>query len=377
MMGREWTRPRVLSFAACATLTAACAGDEPGQARIQADMDPVRSDIVVDDEPVSRVGWTSGDPEFGGVVDGAVLDDSTAVVLDAQRGVVTFLSTDGRWLELGGLGGAPGEFGQLHSIVRLPRGGLGVQDVGLGRLTIIDSGEVIETLTSDALTRATVLARTAEDGWVTGPPMPAIPIPGDPGWVSMPVIRWDRSFLTPDTLFVIDYADMSVPTPFPFEGYVAATEERFAVASSEAPRVDWRDREGEVVRSTDLVAEPARLDDAAWAQYVWGTSARIGTAVGDEQLAQMLAPQRAEASDFLPYLGSLWFDQDGRLWVGRYAPDFWHPGEYQVIEPRRGHSLRVSVPGRVQVLDAGGGILLAVERDDLGVEAVSIYSFAR
>jgi hypothetical protein len=377
MPDRGTTKGRMVWLALFVLLGAGCAREESAYEEIPLDAEPLLPATLVGHEPLTRIGWTSGDPEFGSVVDGVVLDDSTAVVLDAQRGVVTFLFTDGHWLEMGGLGGGPGEFERLHAIVRLPGGELAIQDVGQGRLTIIDSGVIVETLSSSVLTRATVIAGTGDDGWITGPPMPVVPIPAEPGWVSMPVLRWDRAFLTADTLLVIDHADMSVPTPFPFGGYVAASHERLAVAISNIPRLDWHDQEGERMGSTELDLEPRPLDDSAWARYVWGIEVRLGEEMGDDELARMLAPQRAEASEHLPYLGSFWFDQDGRLWVGRYAPDFWHPEEYQVIAPDGGLPQRVRTPESVQVLDAGEGLFLAVERDDLGVEAVSLYASPR
>jgi hypothetical protein len=71
----------------------------------------------------------------------------------------------------------------------------------------------------------------------------------------------------------------------------------------------------------------------------------------------------------------MWFDQEARLWVGSYASDYWHPEEYHVFNPGGGEPERVRIPDRMQILDAGGGMFLAVERNDLGAEAVSLYAF--
>lgn len=112
------------------------------------------------------------------------------------------------------------------------------------------------------------------------------------------------------------------------------------------------------------------LTDEMWSAYADWVRAR--TTEGPQETEAWLAERRGLVVEPLPPIGALLGDAEGNAWVGEYprvSPD--RP-RYRVFAPDGAWLGWVRTPPRTEILDIGTDRILAIQRDPLDVEAVTV-----
>jgi len=332
---------------------------------------PERTAFMVGD-PVYRVGWSSEDHEFARVSSGVLLSDGRAAIADGgSRQVVMLDGTGGVEAIIGGPGEGPREIGSLRSISRLPGDTIVVEDGLNRRFTVVHGGEVVRSYPRMSTTALTAIG---VDGvallMTTSSYQPFFEEP----WLQFHVVRHTPDTERWDTIHGFDFAPKIVEgeTPDPFRPYgsFAMTQGAVLVARGDRAQVEMVDPEGGIFRIVRWTEEPVAPTEAFWTAY----SEYVVSQSGDfrESATQRLAESRSAVGEALPYVGRLQGDAVGRAWVSPYVPDYRHPARYRVFDATGEWRGWVDMPDRTEILDIGQDLILAIQRNELDVDAVAL-----
>lgn len=160
-------------------------------------------------------------------------------------------------------------------------------------------------------------------------------------------------------------------------GLLAAAEHGLWVADTAEPEVAFWAESG----------APARL--VRWHRALDRSSESVRRGLMDAFVSAVPAEQRPlfeqrreefPVRDELPAFGAMLAGEGGSLWIGEYVgfmPDALEmpnpTQEWLVVDPERERAHRVVTPPGVKVLRVGSDFLLALHRDNLGVESVRRY----
>ena len=342
-------------------------------------------------EPVYRHGSGSGDYLFGTVRHGVLFPDGGAAVFDAANTEIVVLRPDGGSHELlAGSGEGPSEVGFVARMFALGTDSLLVDDNWNARFTLFVDGAVARTISLDEnrglasglgsrgidasgrlLMSSASYRRGFRDEWL-------------PGYL----VRLDLDTLVPDTVGSYDWVPFVPPddeadNPFPHLGRVGAAGGRFVHGRSDTPELIWRESDGTVRQVTRWQPEwvyPTEEHWRAFEAYLRVTLPPVNPHLQtekaiEEMIQQSLARYRVEPDEPLPLFGSLFGDDEGRVWLPEYAVASQRNGypSYAVISPSGEWLGRVDVPTGLRVLDVAGGRVLGVVKDEMDVESVVVY----
>lgn len=363
---------RSLCPSAAFVVTVVSSAMASGQEMVRHESLPLESSKLSVGAPIYSVGSVDGDVVFSRVFMGVIRDDSTAVVVNSGGSQeLYFLGTDGRVVAVrGGSGQGPGEFVRITSLARLGKDTVVVEDDGNSKFSFYVGESLVgeERFGSpDMNLRYNLLAWTsAGQLFAHG----STPTASEEEWVRGAVVRYDRASKAFDTLVVYDIARAfdpgAVPDPFRPSGRVAADEAALYRVRGDQARLDIYSSDGSPVRTVQWGAQQRALSDSLWAEYVDYGELRgyDGARLGDGARAAVAQP--------VPEVAEVVADGSGNVWVAEFSPDRWHPRRFWVFS--RGGEFRGSVvmPVRTEVLDIRHGLVLAVQRDALGVPTVEL-----
>jgi hypothetical protein len=355
----------------------------------------------VDPDPTLSIGTFQGDPVFQlyQVQGAARLQDGRIVVSNAGSGEIRVFDGEGRFLVAHGRKGeGPGEFQRPTLTGVLGSDTLVVVDSGLRRISFIQAGVgFLESfpLSDDAGGGGYPQGMFADGKMVLG---------GGFVWsnesgvelgsasnrrsTSYAVVGLDGEVVTDLGEFPGSESFLQIQTQgggtismrarlIPFGKYAmqAVGPERFHYASGESWEIRSFDSSGELRRILRLSRDPlpVRAPDLE--------------ALIQEEIAELSDPSEAPevraafdempVPDVMPALAGIQVDRRGYLWVERYP----RPGDefslYDVVDPEGELVGKVSLPSGLEILEIGEDYLMALYRDELGVEYLRIHRLAR
>ena len=144
-------------------------------------------------------------------------------------------------------------------------------------------------------------------------------------------------------------------------------------ARSDKPEVLWIQEDGAILQMARWAHERTTVTDSVWQAYADAYLGDLSQEDGREQAEQRLADRREGAGDVLPAFRYLRADHEGNAWLQEYTIDRRGRPRYQVIR-RDGTQLGwVETPEGLTILDIAADRILAYERDEWDVQAVSVY----
>lgn len=319
--------------------------------------------------PTYHLGAYGSAYAFSWIYHGVLLSDGTAVIGDVATRELYFIDPSGEAVVLrGGPGGGPGEFGGLESITVVGGDTVVVEDDSRNRLSWYHGAELLRTSPFDHRIMVNDLHIIGWDGremlmatWGSD-----VPTPGE--WHLGHLVSHPLGTERFDTIteYRMGWAPPSGTRLNPLNaiGYSAFTEGALLTAWGADGEVHVRpvDREGStLIRWTE---PPRALTDSLWAEYLYYAElrGRSADARGAAARAGVQAP--------LPAIGGLKGDRLGRIWVAEFSADRYHPTRYRVFGHTGNWIGWVRMPPRTQILDIGTDAILAVRRDDFGVQSV-------
>lgn len=336
-------------------------------------------------EPIFRVGWAPGEPEFQNVRAGFLAADGRVVVADAGSNVLHVLSPTGASLAtIGGPGQGPGEFGRIGRVHPISADSFFVSDGGNARVTVFHGEDYaydrhFENFFANALYDP--VGRTEDGSYVLLPGGFLLGALSDApeGWISYPILR-TSDFAHVDTVASVPlmHADTRGNTnPVRHFGAVIYTGGQIAFARSDQPQVTWMDIGGSVRQIARWDATPTRLTDDDWPQYELGARARASPNIDQQQFEQRLRERRRDFGGTLPLFRLAVGDRTGNVWLAEYDLSRMSESTYSTLS-RSGHWLGTVVfPARIRLLDITEDRVLGVELDEFDVNAVVLYELLK
>lgn len=324
--------------------------------------------------PLYRVGWSEAEPQFEQISSAVLLESGRVAVGDAGANRVIVLNAAGEVeAMLGGAGEGPGEIGLLGSVYALADDTLVVEDRGNARMTLYHQGQLIGMHTpEDGRSMLGLMSIGLADRSLIMS-VAAYPPYFDEPWLEVPIVRHRLGTEEWDTIGQYDFRSRVSPdeTPAPFRavGLTGAHRRGVLVVRGDRPQVTVLDLEGRTTQIIRWHETPLELTDSIWSVY---SAYRMGRQASrsQEEMLDYLNEQRAVADDALPYTSEVRSDGSGRIWVSQFSPDYRYPPAYRVF----GHDGEwlgwVSVPPRTEMFDVRGDRAVAVQRDEVDVEAV-------
>ena len=319
-------------------------------------------------EPVYRLGWSDTDHNFSQVVTGVLLSEGRTAVGDWGSDEVVILTSAGTVeAVLGGPGQGPEEIGSLQSLSRLPGDTLVLRDLGNGRISFIHEGQWVRSYRSEVAYLLTAVGLQDRNlVMVTVGYRPGF----DEPWFQGSIVRHPLETQQFDTVRSFDWVSRmsrGETSPLPAWGSVGVTAGALLITRGDRAQVEVLDLEGRTTQIIRWTERRRTVTDDLWAEYA--EHMRSGIAGDDAEVNRFLAEGRA-AADELPYLSYVHGDTEGRVWVSEYSLPSRYPERYRVFD-RAGDWLGwVTMPPRVEILDIGSDMILAIQRNDFDVEAI-------
>jgi len=340
-------------------------------------------------EPVLSIGSAVGDEAylFDGVSGGLILD-GRIVVADAGGHAIRFFDSVGiHQRTVGGPGEGPGEFGDLGSLGRYRGDSIIVWDRALQRVTVFDkSGEVgrANRLASNPVGAGVRNIAPAADGTLFG--RSTIPVSGSP-----PLWRTWR-----DTLAVIRYrpdgsqpqliAELRGDDRYALSGSAGArqinnhplgripaliaVDDELLYADGTTTAVDVLSADGELRRRFRLVTEPRGATDDVI------TTLKSRFLGEDPEPAWIQEVERLFSSiqwpESVPGSAALLSDPSGDTWLEVFGLDDGVGRDWIRFDASGGYCYTLKTPPGFVPLDFGNEFVLGLERDDLGVERITL-----
>lgn len=404
-MGQPPHGATTIAIAAAAMFLAACGDGAPADRSSAVVTDSAGIEIVtsdpwtaeahcaIGDEPILSIGAREGDaPHILYQVRHAarLSDGSVAVVDGSSREVRVFAETGAHRVSMGGRGEGPGEFRGSWLLWTLPGDTLWVGDYLPWRFNIFSAdGVFIRSVTPEDFSLHTLIPPGGVlDGGYSVNVTQATGAAGDDSAipVSYLVIAHGPDGALLDTLATLPgkrlvslpgFAGFVEPL-FEASSLVAARSSTVAMTTAREPDVrilDGAFRLRRIIRWSDPDREVTNVHvQAAHEDYIarHGGPGNPGWSAGHEAA---ISDDRPVAEVF-PTASDLLIGSDGRVWLKRYTRPREEPS--WIAFQTGGDFYCHFGPGlELTPLEFGAGYLLALHRDDLGVERVMMYNLTR
>lgn len=334
-------------------------------------------------EPILRIGWAEGDPQFQYVRSGFVGRGGRVVVGDMASNLVYLIAPGGGTVTtVGGSGEGPGEIARLESVLGLGGDSIFVADGGNRRVTLFEgprhlASRHFENIHAEATYGP---ARRLSDGaFVLLPTGFALRIEPEAGWRSYPVLR-TTDFVHVDTVAIFPMMQMRGSddmNPLYHLGSATPSGGAIAYARSDRAEVTWLDAEGNVVRIARWDETPRPAGDDDWRRYEEAYRERLGGRYEPRRIEESLRDRREDFGGTLPLFRSVHGDPQGNVWLGEYRLADPTASVYRVISSSGEWVGSIGFPGDIQILDITSTRVLGVETDELDVQAVVLYALRR
>ena len=336
-------------------------------------------------EPRYRHGANPGDYAFQGAGPGRLLPDGSAVVYDMWNVELVAFGQDGATYDvLAAEGGGPGEVRHVSGIFALGQDSILVADTNLGRVTLFAGGSVERTTN---LPRSGGLAVTGvgSSGELllatsSGPPR------FEEEWRPGHMVRFDMETGALDTVASYDFMPRIPPglrwNPIRALGEVTVATGHVVHTRSDRAEVTWRLPDATVTQIVRWQAEPALLTEEALGHIQAEERMELrmhSPHLSDARIAEMnrrnMTAYHASVGRPMPLFGSLFADDEGRVWLPSYKPggELHSVPPYMVIGPDGEWLGTVQAPLGFRILDVAGGLVLGMEVDEMDVESVVVY----
>lgn len=334
-------------------------------------------------EPIFRMGWAEGDPQFQAVRSGLVVGGDRAVVADQGSSLVHAFSAAGEVLWVaGGPGEGPGEFGRVGTLIELPDDSILVSDGGNRRVTVLRGGQHeydrrFENVFGEALYDP--VAKMTNGSFLLVPTGFALGRSPEAGWRSYPLLG-TVDFVKLDTFVVVPMLEMNASgalDPIYHTGTVAVAGGRVTTARSDRAEVVWRNPGGEVTQIVRWDETPREVTEEDWSRYESWYRERLGGRLEPERLEENLRDQRGDFAGTLPLFRFMHGAPDGNVWLGEYRLADPTASVYRVISSTGEWVGSVTFPRDIRILDITDTHVLGVETNELDVQAVVLYALDR
>jgi len=353
---------------------------------------PVLAELSEHPEWIIGEGGDPGlDPALHGVISVLQVAEGRIAIAEGSTQEVLFADLDnGRIRRAGGAGDGPEEFRDLSALYRTGNEGVWAADRRRHRMVELQwGGEVVGASSLPDLLAGGLMGHLLLDG--TGSfyiaQLGAIHAP-DPARTRRPMGALVRMGERADTVTMLQGQEL-------FSNEEAAGSVFWGVSTQVAPAPDgiWVGDTG--MSQVELWREPGQpFTIIRWSD---DSDRRVTEADEDRffaQLEELAGPEERVQREAMrpmivfaeerPFFGPMVVGRDGSLWIGPprdpafdvfegagggLAP----PAEWLVVDLENGKAGRVVTPAGFRLLEAGGGYVLGVHRDPVGLESVRRY----
>ncbi len=335
-------------------------------------------------ERVWTHGFSQDDYPFQSVFSGALGHDGSALIGEAGNQEIVRIDPSGdTHMILAPTGEGPGEVKSVRMVRRANDAGFWVEDTGNLRLTRFTEGLPVQTLSlgENQLFRFMPLGIDSSGKLLMAT---AAYRPGfQQDWLYGHMIGFDPDNNIRDTLGTFPYEQRPTgtgPSPFAATGVISSAGGGFVHGRQDIPELIWRTGGGNIERIVRWKAQEAYPTSDMWAQFVDAMAVdlrRLNPDLTDAELRNAAARQATgwemDASIPLPLFGQLYGAPNGDAWVSDFAPwNHWTTG-FTVFSDSGSDIARAEFDEPFMVLDLLGDLVLGVVRDELGVQAISVF----
>lgn len=337
-----------------------------------------RSDWRIPRRPIFRTGWEDDEPTFERIWAGLILPDGDVVVADYQGNRIFHFDSTGTLLRvIGRRGEGPGEFTSLESIVSVGRDSILAYDPRQRRVSLLVRGELTEEHRVERWGRfGYYFAGAIGDGSIVMVPTNHRASPRDSaGWVEAPVIRTTEAFSRFDTIAILPYAQLGTSNPLRKLGKTDLTGTRIAHARNDSPEIRWYGLRGQLEQVAKWEPVWRAFDDDLWEEYESAAREFYGGSpeLNSERLNRVFESQKEAVEGPVPLFSDMHGDSEGNVWLGESVFPGTRPERYHVVGADGRWLGQVELPRPMRVLAIAEDRLLAIERDEWDIEAVSVY----
>lgn len=379
-------------------------GREVGLGVPTTEVSPPYEQWSLDSTPLVRIGAVDGPPEYqlSRVAYAARLSDGRIVVVDGRSSDLRWFGPDGTFqFRAGGRGEGPGEFLRIVSATVTPQDSVVLYDASNGRLTWFGPEGSFSRTFRVYLHGIIHLVPLRSAQLLIAEEQPVFSFGGGAEYNlsrdSILIMVTDGAPSAVDTVMYgagraavtwVEYTDGKPSAtgqfglPFGHPTLVGAASDRIVIVEDGGIELTFLNDEGEVVRlvrRTDVKPQPLSapmrqeyLRNTVQMAMLRGAPERLAKAGAEGRLEVLPEGRRAS-----PFDRMLTDPVVGRIWVRDYLPE-WNLDEGQrwTVHDSVGHVLaRVTTPPGLDVMQVGPSHVVGLERDDMGVEYVVVYSF--
>ena len=340
----------------------------------------VRGSWRVASDPVFRVGWAPGEPEFENITTGVILAANRVVVGDRGSSLLRILSPSGTVeATMGGDGEGPGEFKSIAGMLHLSADSFLVVDTGNLRITFFDGEDYVHDLRFVGRYGEASYSPIGRSGdryiLHSGGASVRSLLDGKTGWRWSPLFSTDAQFEERDSIgatarfLVLEPDDWN---PVRHYGFAVFTGGLIAYAQTDRPQVTWMDADGGIVQIARWDARLRPATDADWDGFERRIRAR--TNQPDQALFErQLRERRRDFEGPMPLFLAAYGDRTGNVWFSEYDLSTLNVMTYFVLS-REGEWLgSVTFPKEIRILQISDDRVLGVETDEFDVQAVVLY----
>jgi hypothetical protein len=336
-------------------------------------------DWVISSEPVVTIGVLDGAPEyvFSRIRGVRLLADGRLIVGDGGSGTLRVYDPDGRHLTtMGGPGDGPGEFAYLSSIHVAGDDTIRAYDSSTYRLTTFSiGGDLLSTETFQRADGAPeiYLGRYADGGHALGWIKASRIIPDQLVFDSMRIGRFGDDGM-PREILATPTGMRRIGSPVPLSPHLLA-----GMVGDTVVYTDGLGGSVELVGSSGEVVRSLRLGGPGWTFD--GGMQRVREQLDSAGLARLENVLETPGIEFVPEFSDLFIDDTGRIWLKLYEPgtdSHWLSrrltgGEWRIYDTAGEQVGRATMPARFRPMDARGGRIAGIVRDELDVERVQVF----
>ena len=336
----------------------------------------------VSPEPIFRIGWGEGDPQFQNVQSGGIGTDRTVVVGDMGSGLVYILDAGGSVVTtVGGPGEGPGEIARLETVLALGGDSILVADGGNRRVALFEgerhlSDRRFENIYAEATYGP--IARLADGSFLLTPSAFALRMEETEHWKSYPVLTTE-DFLAVDTVSVVPLLQVLESgdwNPLRHLGGVVRAGGGIAYARSDRAEATWMDLEGRVTRIARWDETPRVATEQDWNRFEEAYRERLGEDISERQ-EENLRNRREGFGGTLPLFRFVLGDPSGNVWLGEYRLADPTASVYRIISSSGEWLGSITFPRDILILDITDTHVLGVETNELDVQAVALYELVK
>lgn len=335
--------------------------------------------------PVFRTGWEDDEPTFQRIWRGVILPTGGVVVADHRANQIFEFDEAGTLVRtIGGRGEGPGEFTRLESIAALGGDSVLAHDPGQQRVSLFVGGELAGEYRLERGGRfGYELAGRLADGGILMTSSSYSSWPDQPaGWLDVPVLRASGEFARFDTLAVLPGVEFLEPdddNPLRHYGGAMLAGGRLAYARNDRPEILWYGADGELEQVARWEPAWREFDDDMWEAFEEASREWLGGSpeIDNARLDRILEEQKEDVEGPLPLFSRPYGDAEGAVWLSEYTFPGRQPQRFYVVTAEGEWLGEVELPGPMEVLAITRDRLLAVERDEWDVQAISLYRIDR